>query len=591
MMRKLLVVTLFSAFLLSLINCGGGGGGGDDGSTPSSDTVTGSLVKGYIADATITFYALNSDGSRGAQLGTGTTDGSGNYSVDIRPAPTGPFLAESSGGSYDDEVTSTAVTLADTDHFCAVLPAGTTQAAVTALTHMACLRALAVAAGEVPLADAVDSSNAAIANQFNLASIISVLPVDASNSTDNNTASRDRRLYGIVLAGIAKQAETLGVGSFDLATALATDAADGTLDGLDNLVPITIPDSAVTLDPDAALVDLQTGIDDFLGSLRNQTNLLDASVSLTATPIGINTAGKLYTTTTALPAWIYGEVGSVQISVNGGVEPYFCVLASGTLPAGLTLSADCTLSGTIADPGGSPTTIFPPFEVNVADDAASPDSLSIPLYVTAVGAGPTVVPVTSGECTAGDTCDAQIATATGGVPPYYYTADTFSNGAPPLGLVVGIDGRLTGTAPNAEGTYAFSVCVVDSIGAFDCATTSVTINLPGVEQFDGFYTGSYSGTASCPGFNFPISGSSSVTISNGAISGTSDDGNITGTITANGAVSMGAVGADCPAQFTGSASIDAGGNASAGGSWSCTVSSCPGDPGSASGSWSSSRPN
>ena len=592
-MKKLLVVALSSAILLSLINCGGGGGGGGGGdadiSTPSSETVTGNVVKGYVFGAIITFFALNSDGSRGAELGTGTTDSSGNFSVTMQAIPASPFLAESSGGSYVDEVTSSTVILTDTDHLCAVLPAGTTEAAVTALTNMACLRASAVAAGGVPLADAVDSSNAAIANQFNLLNIISVLPVDASNSADNNTALRDQRLYGIVLAGIAQEAYTLGVSAFDLATALATDAADGTLDGLDEGVAITIPNSAVSLGANAGLSDLQTAIDSFLASgVNNQTNLTDASVSLIATPIGINTAGTLYTTTTALPAWVYGVSGSVQISVSGGIEPYSCPLASG-LPAGLTLNADCTLSGTI--PGVSPTTIFPPFTVTVEDSAGSPASIDIQLYVTVVGAGPTVTPVTSGECTAGTSCNAQVATATGGSPGHYFTSDTFRNGAPPMGLVIGIDGYLTGTAPDTEGIFAFGVCVVDSIGAFDCNTTSVTIMLPGVEQFDGPYTGTYSGTAFCPGVgNIPLDdGASSITINNGAIIGTSDDGAISGTITASGSISMGAVGAECPAQFDGTASIDPGGDASGGGSWSCIVSTCPGDTGSASGSWSSSR--
>jgi hypothetical protein len=286
---------------------------------------------------------------------------------------------------------------------------------------------------------------------------------------------------------------------------------------------------------------------------------------------------------------VYGKSGSVQISVSGGIEPYSCPLASG-LPTGLTLNADCTLSGTITDPGGSPTTIFPPFLVTVGDSAVSPASIDIQLFVTVVGAGPTVTPVTSGECTTGTFCNAQVAIATGGSPVYYFTSDTFRNGVPPMGLVVGIDGYLTGTAPDTEGTFEFGVCVVDSIGAFDCDTTSVTITLPGVEQFDGSYTGTYNGTAVCPGFgNFPVNGASSITINNGAISGTSDDGDISGTITPSGSISMGAVGAECPAQFTGTASIDSGGHASGGGSWSCIVSTCPGDTGSASGSWSSSR--
>jgi hypothetical protein len=233
-------------------------------------------------------------------------------------------------------------------------------------------------------------------------------------------------------------------------------------------------------------------------------------------------------------------------------------------------------------------TIFSPFTVTITDSAASPASVDVQLYVTALAAGPTLVPVTTGTCTAELSCTVQIATVTGGTPPYYFTSDTFANGAPPLGMIIDLDGYLTGTAPGSEGTHSFSVCVVDAMGAQDCDTTSITVEVPGIEKFDGSYTGSYSGTAVGTQIgDFPISGGTSVTISNGIVSGTTDDGAVAGTINLNGAITMGIVGvSDCPVQYTGTIVISTEGVASGSGTWSCPVTG----GGSATGTWSVTRP-
>ena len=119
----------------------GGGGGGAAAPTATSTPISGSVVKGSVTSATVTFFALNADGSKGTQLGITTTDTNGNYTVTLTPAPTTPFLAETSGGTYVDEATGTTITLAATDKLQAALPVGTTSATVTPLTHIAAARA------------------------------------------------------------------------------------------------------------------------------------------------------------------------------------------------------------------------------------------------------------------------------------------------------------------------------------------------------------------------------------------------------------------------------------------------------------------
>lgn len=92
------------------------------------------------------------------------------------------------------------------------------------------------------------------------------------------------------------------------------------------------------------------------------------------------------------------------------------------------------------------------------------------------GAGtPALIPLT-GYCCPGEPCTTQIADATGGAPPYHFSSGTFAGGgAPPMGMIIGLDGFLTGTAP-AVGTYSFSVCVADLAGNTDCGVSSVIVS-------------------------------------------------------------------------------------------------------------------
>jgi len=91
-----------------------------------------------------------------------------------------------------------------------------------------------------------------------------------------------------------------------------------------------------------------------------------------------------------------------------------------------------------------------------------------------------IIPLTGGTCTVDEKCKIKIATVNGGSPPYTFQSDTFVNGAPPMGMIVDLDGYLTGT-PSREGTYNVGVCVVDGVGKSDCNQVTVIVN-PSDEQ-------------------------------------------------------------------------------------------------------------
>ena len=61
----------------------------------------------------------------------------------------------------------------------------------------------------------------------------------------------------------------------------------------------------------------------------------------------------------------------------------------------------------------------------------------------------------------------------GGLPPYHFQLNT-GGGFPPMGLILDINGRLSGT-PTVEGTSNFGVCVVDTSGANKCYTFTMVV--------------------------------------------------------------------------------------------------------------------
>ena len=81
----MLVLILAIGSSLLLFGCGGGSGSGDGAASSASSAdgvITGAAVKGPVSGATVKAYAIN-NGLMGAQIGTGTTDAQGNFTLSI----------------------------------------------------------------------------------------------------------------------------------------------------------------------------------------------------------------------------------------------------------------------------------------------------------------------------------------------------------------------------------------------------------------------------------------------------------------------------------------------------------------------------
>ena len=187
-------------------------------------------------------------------------------------------------------------------------------------------------------------------------------------------------------------------------------------------------------------------------------------------------------TTSPAIAWLSGQPGSVNLTPTTGQEPFQCNITAGTLPPGFAFN-NCVISGTapvLAD--GTTKSVSPPFTITITDAAGQSQTLEY--NILTIASLPEIIFNEPGICMVNQPCEVNlIAQVNGGTLPYHFQSDTFRNGAPPMGMMVDVNGVLTGT-PSKTGSYTFGVCVVDVVAASICGQTQVFVE----DESDDGYT-------------------------------------------------------------------------------------------------------
>ncbi len=232
----MLVLMLAIGSSLLLFGCGGGSDSGN-GAVPSvsnaDGVITGTAVKGPVNGATVKAYAIN-NGLMGAQIGTGTTDAQGNFSLAIG-SYSGPVMLQMTGGTYTDEATGNSITMQPGDVMTSIMPQAVAGAVmggvqITPLTSMAQVRAQAMSGGMTPAN--IAAANTAMGNYFSVNDILYTHPMNPLIPGSGSGATQDMRNYGIVLAAMSQYANSIGMRfSSGIVTTMMNDAADGFMDG------------------------------------------------------------------------------------------------------------------------------------------------------------------------------------------------------------------------------------------------------------------------------------------------------------------------------------------------------------------------
>ncbi len=441
------------------------------------------FVTNPVGNATVNAYALDKDGARGELLaGPAQTDENG--SAALRFGKKADYvLVTSAGGYYQDTPmpagskdagTRFLVQLSDQDMISAVTAANSSDVSVTPFSDMAASLATSSMRKGAAVGRAVDMANAALSQAYGIRSVVETTPAAADDENTILLSARRQRQYGVLLDGFTQEAHERGARPVDLMRAFSKDWSDGTVDGMQDGLPVFFNASgkAARLSPTAGRDDLQGSIDRFMRSDDYPGGLPDFSIS--SVPVCANP--DFYIATTNLPAWWNDEAGWYSMMAEGGMPPYMWKLKEGSaLPSGFELSGDGNISGTGHLQTGSVASVSPPFVVEVTDSSSPKYVCDAELRIPISEKPPTLEPRTI-TCKQAEECSADLAPmVSGGVPPYHFISASPDRGDYPLGLSVGIDGKLSGK-PSLSGAFAIGVCVIDLVGNGDCSDVEVLVS-------------------------------------------------------------------------------------------------------------------
>lgn len=238
--------------------------------------------------------------------------------------------------------------------------------------------------------------------------------------------------------------------------------------------------AGLTLSPSSGLISgvpTTTGTVSFTVALSGgdaQRTTRAYSVKVEAAPLSIPEQ--------TLPGATVDAAYGAELRADGGIAPHRWAVATGALPAGLTLAGDGRLTGTPTAPGTAT------FTVTATDSAGT--SASRELTLTAAYPALSIPDQALLEPMAGQAYSARLSADGGGAPLTW----SVSAGALPAGLSLASDGTLSGT-PTTEGPSTFTVKAVDRYGQEAQRELTLTVVPNAVEVVTATLPGARVGTA------------------------------------------------------------------------------------------------
>jgi hypothetical protein len=218
---------------------------------PATIAVSGAVMDGPVAGATISAYAVTAAGVPSTTaLATATTSATGSYNLTLPAGTTGAILLSSTGGTFVDDVTGQTVNAPTLN---AIIPdvsgATTVTAQLTPLTTIAAQLALATSSASNSVSSVAATINTALGSALGGQSDILGTPlVDVSTAGCATAASQASMDASLALAGINQLAANNNVNSVDLIAAVLADLqSDNAFDGTANGVALTVPLSGGTV--------------------------------------------------------------------------------------------------------------------------------------------------------------------------------------------------------------------------------------------------------------------------------------------------------------------------------------------------------
>lgn len=327
-----------------LVACGGGNpvhaNGGGQG------TITGLVVKGPVAAATVTAYPLDESMNRGTALSNAPTTPDGTFTLTVPPY-NGALEVVAFGGTYPEEAVGVPVQL--THEFSVVVPGFQSGASLTVtvspISSIARALAKAAMARGSSLTDAVNTAWTHVNTHFGGLDWRTIQPTSLTPSSPITVTMSDATKAGLILAGISQAARTMAetsglspgtsVTGGSLSGAGADDALDGTLDG--NAGSTALLQGSVALTSYTFRRVLGQAIIKFVGTSYNKTQLVVADVLSLATALAADSDPYLFCANqTAAPNCAGGSLQLQPPSITFVTPPTFVNTTTVTLQAQAT---------------------------------------------------------------------------------------------------------------------------------------------------------------------------------------------------------------------------------------------------------------
>ncbi|WP_425510202.1 putative Ig domain-containing protein [Xanthomonas indica] len=393
------------------------------------------------------------NGASGALSGTPTV--AGNFSFTLTATDSTSGTAGQAARSYTLAIVSPTLTVAPS-----TLPSGTAGTAYS--------QTLSTSGGTAPYSYALSSGTLPAGLSLSGAGVLSGTPTVAGSFTfvigvTDAGGFGGSHAYTLAIASptLAITPPTLPAAAIGASYSQALSTSGGTAPYSYALTAGALP-SGMSLSAGGVLSGTPTVAGNFAFTVR----VTDANAFTAAQAFTLTVASPTLTLVPpALPAGTAGTAYSQALSATGGTAPYSYSIATGALPAGLSLSAAGVLSGTPTQAGSFV------FTATVTDSTAGVPGQASRSYTLSIAA-PTLAPgqPTLPAGTAG-TAYNQTLTTSGGTAPYSYSV---VSGALPTGLSLTTAGVLSGT-PSAAGSFAFSIKVSDANGF--SATQAYTLTI------------------------------------------------------------------------------------------------------------------
>jgi len=197
------------------------------------------------------------------------------------------------------------------------------------------------------------------------------------------------------------------------------------------------------------------------------------SVNLTLTILASSSGSPLSITTTSLPSGQIGVAYNAALAATGGTTPYTWALATGALPAGLSLNSS---SGIIS---GNPTAAANAISLTfkVTDSSSPVQTQSVTLSLTISTSTPPAFSITTTSLPngqVGTTYNTTLA-ATGGTTPYTWS---LTSGTLPAGLALApATGTISGTPTAAVSAVSLTFMVTDSSSSAQSQSATLTLTV------------------------------------------------------------------------------------------------------------------